>query len=172
MMSKQARTFRDSFVATVHLKPEESCSLKRHYRNCAREAIGWLDHKAKLDPERFVAFTVPALTKACNRYDRETNGKGERYKQSMVEKVLALFRDERAISGPVERVRNGRARIGVIVAPHDARFAGHPKQKAICCTHPSGKTPSMLGRWESSGPGGTVWWVGSSTGDSGLKGSK
>lgn len=141
------RTFRDSIVPSVYLKPEESCSLKRHYRNILREVIGWLDHKANLDPERFVAFTVPSLTKACNRYKTH-----EPYKQRQVEYAVAFLRDERAVSGPLERVRNGRARRGVIVAPHDGRFGRSRKNNSICVHDwPRGK-------WKSSGPGGTVWW--------------
>ena|SRR5208283_2480597 len=165
---KRARTFRDSGPFPVHLKPEESCSLKRHYRNILREVIGWLEHRAGLDPERFVAFTIPSLTKACNRYKTH-----EPYKQRQVEYAVAFLCDERAISRPVERVRNGRTRRGVIVAPHEARFARHPKHPTICTHHPSGSAPSMIGHWESSGPGGTVWWVGPSRTQGGkLEGSK
>src|SRR5277367_3659745 len=82
------RTFRDSIVPTVHLKGDEVCSLKRHYRNVLREVIGWLEHKAKLDPGRFVAFTIPSLTKACNRYKDKSP-----YKQRAVEYAVSFLRD-------------------------------------------------------------------------------
>jgi len=139
-------TFNRSFRPVVSLKSADVCSLKRHFRGVLREAIGYLDKLAGNDPERFVWPTVPDIVRHCTKYSQSRAP----YRQRIVEAALAFFRHLHVISGPVIRVRGGLPRRGFIVTPHDAlyrRNKGH-------CEH-----CGQLGRWESSGPGGTVWPV-------------
>src|SRR6266446_906841 len=147
MTHAKDKTFRDSVVPVVRLKPDETCSIKRHFRNVLREVIGYLDKLASNDAERFVWASVPDITRHCNKFRKEK----EPYGQRQVEYAIEIFRELRTVSKPVERVRLGVKRSGFIVAPHDGQYATFGKECRFV---------QFRGRWKSSGPGGAIWWDG------------
>jgi hypothetical protein len=118
MQSKKPSTRgNQSFTKIVPLKDGETCtSLKRHYRNCAREVVGYLDKKAQQDPEqeRFAFPSIPTIVKRCNKYRK----KKAPYARRQVNYVLAILRQQRVIAD-VERVRFGSLKRGWLVASHD-----------------------------------------------------
>jgi hypothetical protein len=106
-----------SFTKSVPLKPGETChSLKRHYKNCYREVVGFLDMLAAKDVERFAWPRVSGIVKRCNKYRKNK----ERYKQRQVKYVLAMLHCEPVVITDAERVRGGALRRGWLMAPHSA----------------------------------------------------
>jgi hypothetical protein len=106
-----------SFTRIVPLKDGAVCpGLKRHYRNCAREVVGYLDSLAANDAERFVWPSVPTIVKHCNLRRKIKKP----YRQRQVEYVLNFLRKQLILSEQLERVRGGAVRQGWILSHHDA----------------------------------------------------
>ncbi len=142
------RSFKKSGPLPVRLKEDEKCSLKRHYRNALREVIGILEYLANKDPDRFVWAGVAAITKRCNQFRKNKDP----YHQRIIEYALAYFREQRAISKPVELERFGFAYTGFIVAPHEDQFRKVQGRGAGCVCQFE-KFPE---RRDSSGPEGAT----------------
>lgn len=116
MDRKKPNRGKKSFTKRVPLSPGQTCdSLKRHYKLCAREVVGYLDKLAANDQERFVWPHVPTIVKNCNLRRKVKKGYGIR----QVNYVLAGLHCQRVLTD-AERVRGGVLRQGWIVAPHNA----------------------------------------------------
>lgn len=118
MARKKPARLNQKFTKIVPLKNGETCtSLKRHYKNCAREVIGYLESVLKHfpDEERFVWAHVATIVKRCNKHRKSKAP----YKQRAVEYALTFLRGQLVLT-PTERVRRGVLRQGWILAHHDA----------------------------------------------------
>ncbi len=113
-MPKRIVTFEKSFRPEVNLKPNNRCSLKKHYRGVLREIVGFLDNLADKNSERFVWATVPAIVRACTKFSRGR----EPYKKRMVYYGLR-FLQEQGVLQRAERIQAGIKRLGFIVMRHD-----------------------------------------------------
>ena len=147
-----------NFVPEVELKKGDTCSLKRHFRGCTREVIGYLDLLAKNNPQRFAYCRVVNIVKHCKRY------KGKKYSKSMVEVSVAYLRQHWFITTEVElRVNYGIERPGFFVLPHDLLFrrAGN-----VCSLLDRETQWNAFKIWLKSTVESTVKSTGQSTGES------
>src|SRR5712664_502141 len=108
----------------VALKKGDTCSLKRHFKGCARQVIGYLDLLASKDPDRLVWMRVQNIVEHCKNYSKKDKaGKPTMYKKSAVEKTLKDFRDAGILSYPAKVPDQERRGFIVtdcfVLAPHD-----------------------------------------------------
>lgn len=137
------------------------CSLKRHFKGCLRQVIGFLDLLAARDPERFVWATPQAIQERARKW----KDGGSTYVRSQIYLCLQLAEQFHIIE-PAERMRGGYLRKGHIVVAHDAitsldgrtctlwpntdvrnRFAGDPPQPFSSAK--SDKNPPLIGQQNS-----------------------
>lgn len=116
MEKKKPARGNKSFTKSPKLQDGKLCNLKRHFKLCAREVVGYLDNMAAKDPERFVWAGVPAITRNCNLRRKEK----KQYHQRQVGNALNLLRRRLVLSARVERLRGGVIRQGWILSHHDA----------------------------------------------------
>jgi hypothetical protein len=156
-----SRRFAHSFRRTVELKPEETCSLKHHYRGAMREVVGLLDMWASNDPERFVYAGVDAIVKHCKRYQQPKNKYGARW----VKYVLAALRARNIISERVLRVRKGEKIEGFIVALHEHLVLpiSESRCRLVGMAAPFNCWKQAIG--PDNLPYGPVWWVALASGN-------
>jgi hypothetical protein len=113
MEKRKPNRGKESFNVEVTLKDGEACNWKRHYRNCAREVIGYLESLAILDSERFVFASVPDIVKHCNRKRNK-----QPYRRRAVEYAMKQLQEQLVLGEQVERFRKNAMRPGWLVTPH------------------------------------------------------
>jgi len=103
-----------SICPDVQLRPNRACTLKRHFRGCLRQVIGYLDLLASRDHERFVWCSWKNIVQHARKWRQG----GRTFKHSMVFRCLDQAK-ELGIIETSSRIRNGCVRTGFIVKNHD-----------------------------------------------------
>jgi hypothetical protein len=115
-----------SIRADVRPRPDKPCMLKRHFRGCLRQVIGYLDVLASRDPDRFVWCSWKDIVQHARKWKKG----GATYKRSMVFRCLEML-TALGIIEKASRVRNGCWRTGFIVKDHDV-MVRKPKGDHAC----------------------------------------
>ena len=120
--------FSRSLKPLVRLKDGKLCSLKRHFKGCMRQVVGYLDLLASKDPDRLVWATAKNIQLHC------PTGKGkELYGIRMVERALQAARDTGILSRQhaieLQERRGFIVGSAYVVAPHEALTV----QNGTCC---------------------------------------
>jgi hypothetical protein len=135
----------------VPLRSGQVLSLKRHCKGSLRQVVGYFENMAEKDPtgKRFVfAGPVAALAGISKRHPMH---------RATFFRALAEARTLHIISGSLQRIRNSKEHVGVIVT--------HPE--ALCVREGSfsvfrGKTDTPpIGHWREED--GVVFWHGKGT---------
>lgn len=87
------------------------CKLKRHFKGCLRQVIGFAELMASRDPERFIW-----VNDAFFRHARKWSG--GYYSRRQVQRALSQA-EQVGILGPAQRVRHGVRLQGFLVHDHD-----------------------------------------------------
>lgn len=104
------------FSRIVDVRDGKPCKLKRHYRDCVREVVGYLDVLASNDEERFVYASVLDIVKHCKKRKKNNQPYGKR----ACEYALGLLaRKDHLIIQQAVRLRKGAWRWGWLVAHHN-----------------------------------------------------
>jgi len=105
----------ESYKRIVDVRNGLPCEkLKRHYRDCAHEVIGWLELMAAKDVERFV-FATPRKIASCTKNRKKDY---QPYSHRAVTYAISLLQKDRVLSAQVRRFRCGAWRWGYLVAHH------------------------------------------------------
>ena len=108
----------------------EPCGWSCHCRNSAlREVVHALEWFARGNPERLVFSGIEEITKKCNgRFRKPVT---QRYHSSIVEKIMAMLRDQHALSKNCRMLvttSGGQVwRAGWVLPPHDFLFRRHDR---------------------------------------------
>jgi hypothetical protein len=149
----------------VPLKKTENCSLKRHFKGCARQVVGYLDLLAGKDPDRFVWMSVNNIVEHCKNYSKKDKaGAPTKYTKSAVEKALKDLRDAGVLSYPVKVPVQERRGFIVdecfVLAAHDALTV---REECACRFVGPGRVPGTTWAAASSKDaersGGNMWYV-------------
>jgi hypothetical protein len=98
----------------VRLRGDTPCALKRHFKGCLRQVVGYLDMLASRDHERFVWPGWQAIREHTRNY-----ATGKIASRSQVYFWLDIA-EQMHILTPARRNRGGCIRDGYIVLDHDA----------------------------------------------------
>lgn len=140
--------FPRSFLPKTLRTYDAECGHKGHCTGVVREVIGYLELRAKDDPERFVWPRVDHIVDHCTHCKG-----GPHYSERIVKAVLAFLRRRHAISHRLKRRRNGAMREGFIVTPHNSLFK---RTKNLCEFVGRLKAP---GKWRRDPETRSWYWV-------------
>jgi hypothetical protein len=98
---------------TVKLRNGQPCKLKKHYRDCDRQVIGYLETLAAQDPERFVWCQFHAIVKNAKKW-KDKRPYSARHVARAIENA-----EKDGIVKAAWKDRNGW-RPGYVIASHDA----------------------------------------------------
>jgi hypothetical protein len=110
----------------VKLHANKPCGLKKHFRGCFRQVLGYLDMLATDDEERFVWAGWKSILQHAQKWKEEERTYSRRQVFFWLREAQKL-----GIIEPAKRVRSGFVRSGFIVKSH-ATLASSLQERKAC----------------------------------------